>query len=44
VNLFTTLKETSLSVLPVVVIVLVLNLTIAPIGWIGFAIFAAGAV
>ncbi|MFA6707704.1 MAG: DUF1538 domain-containing protein [Sphaerochaetaceae bacterium] len=43
-NLFTTLKETSLSVLPVVVIVLVLNLTIAPIGWIGFAIFAAGAV
>lgn len=41
-NILAKLKETSMSVIPVMLIVFVLNLTIAPIGWTMVARFAAG--
>jgi hypothetical protein len=43
VKLLSKVKETSMSVLPIVLIVFILNLTIAPIGWSSFGIFSLGA-
>lgn len=43
-NVLTKLKETTLSVLPIVLIVLAMNLSIAPIGWPAFLGFAAASI
>lgn len=43
-NLLQKLRETSMSVLPILLIVMLLNLTIAPIGWHAVGTFALGSV
>ena len=43
-NLLRKFRETALSVIPIVVIVVILNLTIAPVGWPAVGQFALGAV
>jgi hypothetical protein len=44
VNLLRKFRETALSVIPIVVIVVILNLTIAPVGWLAVGQFALGAI
>ena len=41
-NLLRKLRETTLSVVPIVLIVVLLNLTIAPVGWAAIGTFALG--
>jgi hypothetical protein len=44
VDLLRKLRETSMSVLPIVAIVIILNVTIAPVGWKAISHFSIGAV
>ena len=43
-NLFQNLRQTAISVIPILLIVIVLNLTIAPVGWEAVGSFALGSV
>lgn len=43
-NLLRKFRETALSVVPIVLIVVILNLTIAPVGWLAVGKFALGSV